>query len=122
MTTKQKYKNEELGPIVTDPTPQVLDDQTPIDLIEKNNSNKDDLQGFSERLPAGVERTIRVLKDKVGKKNPISIEDNKSTKTYDDIKVEGECQVVHNISGKSCRITGSVSIKTSASILVKRKK
>jgi hypothetical protein len=127
MAIKRKLKKEEasLDDIIipTDYPKQVLDDQTPIDSLEKKKG-KDDLQGFDKRLPAGVERTIRVDRNRLGDKNPIIIVSENIAKpigAFDEIKIEGDCQLDHQIETSGCG-TGKVAIKTRSAILVKRKK
>lgn len=80
--------------INTPPIPtetQKLDDQTPID--DTNRQRKlSGLQGFDKRIPAGEEKTIKVLKLHIGQGNPIIIKDsdNELIGTYNEVKIEGE--------------------------------
>lgn len=123
--TKQKYKDEALGPAQTPNTAkQVLDDQTPVDDNLKKSKGYD-LQGYDKRLPAGNEREIHIDPSKIGNKNPIivtTISSDLKSEMYDDIKIEGESRIVHD-SPVICGVKSSgVCVRTSASILVKKVK
>lgn len=129
MAIKQKLTVDE-PTIDTESVPtdkQVLDDQTPIDSLAKSRKRraKEDLQGFDRRLPAGVEREIRVNKDSVGGKNPIVIEDASTGKIIslcEEIKIEGDSEIVHQIERDGCNSRARVCVRTTSSILIKRKK
>lgn len=113
------------------PTPQVLDDQTPIDDLEKSKKrktkkNQDNLQGFDKRLEAGVEREIRINRNRLATKNPIviSLPNGKVVATCSEMRIEGDCSLEHKkeVLLGSCDIHGSVSVCTNASILIKKAK
>ena len=134
MRTKERTTNrgeveleldDRVAPI---PQVQVLDDQTPIDDLEKSKRGKakkdqQNLQGFDKRLTSGVEREIRINRGRLGDKNPIVIMQNgKTVATADEIKVEGESELIHQLHNDGCSTVGSVCVRTSSSILTKKKK
>lgn len=125
MVTKQKKfkKDEEIGPVIT-PTPQILDDQTPLD---KPIKPIQDLGDFDKRLPAGTKRSVRILQSRLGESNPIlitNVETNEVIGSYDEINIEGESSLCHD-KEKECgtsKMHGSISIITKGSILIKKEK
>ncbi len=78
--------------------------------------------GFEKRLPAGVERTVRVNKtmlNSVG--DPIwVITEPGRVRSYAKVRIEGAIELVHELSTVGCSPVGSAFIKTSAAILVGR--
>ena len=70
-------------------------------------------EGFEKRLPAGVERTVRVnrtMLNSVG--DPIwVITDGARTRSYAKVRIEGEIELVHELSNVGCTPSGSAFIK-----------
>ena len=79
-------------------------------------------EGFEKRLPAGVERTVRVnrtMLNSVG--DPIwVITEPGSVRSYAKVRIEGGVDLVHELNTAGCTPSGSAYIRTSAAILVGR--
>ncbi len=103
------------------------DDQTALDDLEKKKGKKEKLpDGFKKRLKEGTAREISINKDEIGKEGGkiciVRDETGKILTVTADVRIEGECEIVHKPGDVGCGVQGRVVLRTKASILIGKSK